>query len=200
MVEPLATGMQAVKKAGITPGDTALVIGAGTIGVLNAMAALAGGCSRVFITDLEPAKLAIAGQYDGVTPINILTEDAKAIIARETQNWGVDIVFEASGSAKAYEGIFEYLRPNGCLVLVGMPTESVPLDVVAAQSKEIRIENVFRYANVFDRAVALMASGKIDVKPLISAKFDFEDSVAAFERAARSEPGDVKIQITLTPA
>jgi len=56
---------------------------------------------------------------------------------------------------------------------------------------------VFRYANMYDRAIALMASGKIDLKPLISASFGFEDSIAAFDRAVEARPTDVKIQITM---
>ena len=76
-----------------------------------------------------------------------------------------------------------------------MPVEPVALDIVAAQARELRVETVFRYANVFDRALSLIASGAIDLKPLITGAFDFEDSVAAFESAAEGRPDDVKIQI-----
>ena len=67
----------------------------------------------------------------------------------------------------------------------------------AIAAKEIRIETVFRYANVFDRALAMIASGKVDLKPLITETFPFEQSVAAFERAAEGRPNDVKLQIRL---
>jgi D-xylulose reductase len=107
------------------------------------------------------------------------------------------VVFEASGSARAYENIFDLLAPAGTLVLVGMPTGPVPFDVVAAQAKEARIETIFRYANVYPQAVALIASGKVDLKPLISASFPFAQSIAAFERAAESRPADIKLQITV---
>ena len=71
------------------------------------------------------------------------------------------------------------------------------LDVSSLAAKEIRIETVFRYANVFDRALAMIASGKIDLKPLISETLPFDASVAAFERAAEGRPSDVKLQIKL---
>src|SRR6478609_7978448 len=71
MVEPFAVGMQAATKAKITPGDTAIVMGAGPIGTMVAIAALAGGCSRVYISDLVNEKLAIAGRYEGVIPVNV---------------------------------------------------------------------------------------------------------------------------------
>jgi len=197
MVEPFAIGMQAATKARIVPGDTALVIGAGPIGIMVALAALAGGCSRVYISDLVSEKLAIAGRYDGVIPVNVRETDLKAKIAEETENWGVDIVFEASGSPRAYDGIFNFVRPGGTIVFVGLPVEPIALDIVSASAKEVKMETVFRYANVFDRALALIASGKVDLKPLITGTYDFEESIAAFERAASANPNDVKLQITL---
>lgn len=81
-----------------------------------------------------------------------------------------------------------------------MPVDPVPIDVVAAQVKEARIETIFRYANVHARAIELIASGKVDLKPLISGTFPFEESVAAIERAASARPGDVKLQIKVRRA
>jgi D-xylulose reductase len=198
MVEPFAIGMQAAVRARIVPGDVAAVIGAGPIGIMVALAALASGCSQVFISDLSKEKLAIAGRYHGVSPVNIALEPLAAAIARETGGWGADIVFEASGSPKAFDDIFRIVRPGGAVVLVGLPVESVRFDVPAAISKEVRIETVFRYANVFDRALALIASGKVDLKPLITKTFAFKDSVGAFERAASARPTDVKLQILMS--
>jgi len=197
MVEPFAVGMQAAAKARIVPGDTALVIGAGPIGIMIALAALAGGCSRVYISDHSADKLAIAGRYDGVEPIKLPEQSVGDVIAAGTDGWGVDIVFEAAGARSAYDGIFGFLRPGGAVVFVGMPVEPVALDIVGAQAKEARIETVFRYANVFDRALALIASGKVDLKPLVTGVFPFEESIAAFERAASARPTDVKLQIVL---
>ena len=109
----------------------------------------------------------------------------------------MDIVFECSGAGAAYREIAGLLCPGGTLVLVGMPISPVSVDIVALQAKEIRIETVFRYANVYDRAITLLASGKIDVKPLITGTFDFADSVAAFVRAAEGRPTDIKLQIQM---
>jgi D-xylulose reductase len=80
---------------------------------------------------------------------------------------------------------------------VGMPVDPVPFDIVAAQAKKIRMETVFRYANIYDRAINLIASGKVDLKPLISKTFAFEDSVEAFDRAVEARPSDVKLQIKI---
>lgn len=87
------------------------------------------------------------------------------------------------------------MRPAGAVVLVAMPIGPVPVDIVSAQAREIRIETIFRYANVYECALNLIASGSVDLKPLISEVFAFEQSVKAFERAAERRPGDVKLQI-----
>lgn len=101
------------------------------------------------------------------------------------------------GAAPAILALPSLARPGGTVVLVGMPVEPVPFDIVGMQAKELRIETVFRYANVYDRAIELIASGKVDLKPLISATIPFDESIAAFDRAVEARPTDVKIQIEM---
>ena len=197
MVEPLAVGMHAVTKARVKPGDTAVVTGAGTIGVVTALAALAGGCSTVLITDVQQPKLDIAARYNSIVPVNIQKHDAVGEIMGMTRGWGADIVFEASGNAKAASEVFDFLKPGGCAVLIGMPMEPVAIDVVKAQAKEVRIETIFRYANVYQKSLALLGSGKIDVKPLITETYSFADGVKAYDYATHPEPTSVKIQIQI---
>ncbi|SNB68201.1 D-xylulose reductase [Arboricoccus pini] len=196
MIEPFAVGMQAAVKARITPGDVGVVMGAGPIGIMIALAALAGGCSQIIIADLVDEKLKIAGQYDGITPVNVKSGTLIDVVKGSTEGWGADLVFDASGSKHAYPVMMEAVRPGGAIVLVGNPTEPVPVDFASLIAKEVRIETVFRYANVYDRAIKLIA-GKIDLKPLISGSFPFEESIAVFDRAVEARPTDVKLQIVL---
>ena len=195
MVEPFAVGMQAATRARIKPGDVALVTGCGPIGIMIALAALAGGCSKVLISDVSAPKLKIAAQYPGIIPVNITQEKLSDVVAQHTDKWGVDVLFEASGSPRVYPTLFDFVRPGGAVVIVGLPIEPVEFNVAAAVVSELRIETVFRYANVYDRAIDLIASGKVDLKPLISDTFAFDDSIKAFERAAEGRPTDVKLQI-----
>ncbi|MDE2445445.1 MAG: NAD(P)-dependent alcohol dehydrogenase [Alphaproteobacteria bacterium] len=197
MVEPFAVGMQAATRARIQPGDVALVTGCGPIGIMVALAALAGGCAKVLISDISAPKLKIAAQYAGIIPVNITQQNLKEEVEKHTSGWGVDLVFECSGSPRVYPTLFDHIRPGGAVVIVGLPVEPVAFDVAGAVVKEARIETVFRYANVYDRAIDLMGSGKVDLKPLITATFDFNDSIKAFERAAEGRPTDVKLQIRL---
>jgi len=199
LVEPLAVGMHAVAKARITPGDVAVVIGAGTIGLMTAMAALAGGCSRVIISDVVGPKLDLARTLGPVTPVNVKKENLADVAFELTGGFGADVVFEASGNPQAAARVFEPLAPGGAVVLIGMMNELIPFSVLDAQAKEARIETVFRYANVFERSVALMASGAIKAAPLVTDTFPFAKAVEAFEFAAHMPDTSVKVQIALAP-
>lgn len=197
MVEPLAVGMHAAVKAKIKPGDLAVVMGAGPIGIVTALAAIAGGCSQVVLTDIQQPKLDLAAALGPIRPVNIAKENLRAVIDELTEGWGADVVFEASGAAPAVQAAPEVLCPGGRIVLVGLPIRPVPVDIVALSAKEASIETVFRYAHVYPRALALMGSGKIDVKPLISRTFEFKDSIEAFNFAVKMPPDCVKAQIKL---
>ncbi|TMV52513.1 zinc-binding dehydrogenase, partial [Thioclava sp. BHET1] len=162
-----------------------------------ALAALSGGCAKVYVADLAQPKLDIIGAYDGIETINIRKRPLAEALLEATDGWGCDLVFECSGAAPAILGLPALARPGGAVVLVGMPVDPVPFDIVGLQAKELRVETVFRYANVYDRAIALMAAGKVDLMPLISHTAEFADSIAAFDRAVEGRESDVKLQITL---
>jgi D-xylulose reductase len=197
MVEPLAVGVHAVTKAGAPPGHVAVVMGAGPIGLLNVMAALAAGAAHVVVSDIDDAKLALAATLGSVSTVNVRHASLHDAVAAVTDGYGADVVYECSGDARAAAGVFGALAPGGTVVYVGIPLEPVAYDVAAAQIKEARVEHVFRYAHVFPRCVAMLASGAIDVAPLITRSFPFADAVAAFELAATAPAGEVKMQIVL---
>lgn len=198
MVEPLAVGIHAATKARIRPGDNAVVMGAGPIGLVTALSALAGGCARVFVSDIAQPKLDIATSLSpAITPINVAHEDLAACVRAATDGWGAEVVFEATGSPRAAAGVFEPLAPGGCVVMIGGQPDPIAYDAGAAMVREARVENIFRYAHAFPRCVNMIASGAINVKPLITRTFDFNESVRAFEIAASAPPNDVKMQIQL---
>ncbi len=197
MVEPLAVGMHAANKAHIKPGDIAVVIGAGPIGMVTVLSALAGGCSSVILADTQQPKLDIGARLGSVIAVNVAKEDLKSVVLSQTDGWGADVVFECSGNARAAAGVFDTLCPGGCVVMIGMPAAPIAYDVVAAQIKEARVEHVFRYAHVYPRALSLMGAGKIDVKPLITDTFRFEESIKAFDFALHMPATSVKAQIVV---
>jgi D-xylulose reductase len=197
MVEPLAVGVHGATKAQVQPGDVAVVTGAGPIGLVTALAALAAGCARVIVSDVDDAKLELAERLGPIRGVNVKREKLADVVMRETENWGADVVFEASGNEKAAAEVFDLVCPGGRIVYIGMPLSPIAFDVTKGQIKEARVEHVFRYAHVFGRTVAMLASGRIDVAPLITHTYPFEDSVEAFEFARRLPPGAVKVQIEM---
>ncbi|KAB0678858.1 NAD(P)-dependent alcohol dehydrogenase [Aureimonas leprariae] len=197
MVEPLAVGVHAVTKARAAPGHVAVVIGAGPIGLVTVLAALAGGAARVIVSDIDDGKLELAAKLGAVTPVNVAREALADAVKRETAGWGADVIYECAGSERAIADIFAPLCPGGVVVFVGIPLKPAAYDVSAAMLKEARVEHVFRYAHVFPRCVAMLASGTIDVAPLITRVFPFTDSVEAFELAAGNPKGEVKMQIEM---
>ncbi|MBW0001501.1 MAG: NAD(P)-dependent alcohol dehydrogenase [Verrucomicrobia bacterium] len=198
MVEPLAVGMHAAVKAKIKPGDLAVVMGAGPIGVVTALSALAGGCSQVVLTDVQQPKLDLAAKLGPIRPVNVAKENVRQVVDELTDGWGAELVFEATGAPAAIQKVHDPLAPGGRIVLVGMPIKPVEVDIVSLQAKEASIETVFRYAHVYPRALALMGSGKINLKPLISRTFEFRESVAAFDFALKMPPDCVKAQIRVS--
>ena len=197
MVEPLAVGLHAANKARLRPGDVAVVLGAGPIGTLTALAAIAGGCSQVLITDVQPPKLELAAKLGPIVPVNVREQNLRDVVDQLTGGWGADVVFDAVGLPQSCAQALDAVCPGGCVVLIGMPAAPVPLDVVAAQVKEVRLESIFRYAHVFPRALLLMGSRRIDVRPLITDHYAFTDSVAAFDYACAMRPTSVKVHIEL---
>ncbi|UQN30781.1 NAD(P)-dependent alcohol dehydrogenase [Brachybacterium kimchii] len=195
LIEPFAVGMFAATKAQISPGDVVAVIGSGTIGIMTALAARAGGASRVYISDVQSAKLGLLDGLTGIIPVDATQEDLGERVRAETSGWGPQVVIEASGAAPAYKGLWTVPAPGGRVVLVGMPVEPVAFDVATAQSRGISIETIFRYANVHQKAIDLAASDAVDLGRFVTETFAFEDSEKAFERFLEGRPTDVKLQI-----
>ncbi len=193
MIEPLAVGVEAAKRAHVCPGDIALVTGAGPIGILVALSALASGCSKVVISDLSDIKLNIASQFEGIV-ISTPT-DLSETVKRETEGKGVDILFEASGSTVLFPDIFRLCKKASRAILVGMSSSPVLLDVPLIQTRGIKIDTVFRYVNCFKRALQLVSSKKVQITSLISKTFSFADSVEAYHFAAEGREDIVKVMI-----
>lgn len=191
LVEPVAIGVHAAKKASIQPGDEALVLGCGTIGVVTALAAAASGCSNVYITDIDAAKLRLVESKYGsqVTP---LPQDQLAKLRDR-----MDVVFEASGAESAIVNIADHARPGGRIVLIGMPNDRVSVDIVAIEVKELTLSSVFRYAHAFPRTLQFIASQKIDVRSLVTHSFSFADSIKAYELAGSLPADAIKIMINM---
>ncbi|MDF2440189.1 MAG: L-iditol 2-dehydrogenase [Abditibacteriota bacterium] len=182
MIEPLSTGIYACRVAPIVLGDTVVITGAGPIGLMNMLAAKAAGAANVLISDVVPARLEVAQQIGATRVITGNPEELKEAARELTNGRGADVCIEAAGHPSAINACIAAARPGGTVVLIGMvPNDTAEISITDIIVREIKLRPIFRYNNTFPTGVDLMASGKVDVKPLISRRFSLPEVPQAFE-------------------
>jgi len=201
MVEPLAVAVHAVKLGDVRPGETVVVMGSGTVGLLCAAVAKQFGAHRVISVDVLPKKLEFARGYLGCetyeSSTTTLAEDNAAALLKQfdleedgTDTFGgrVDTVIEASGAGPSIETGIHILRPGGKFVQTGVGKAKVEFPILAMGQKELLVRGCFRYgAGDYELAVGMLEKGLLDMKKLISSVTKFEDATEAWEKTARGE-------------
>ena len=182
MAEPLSVALHAVRRAGSLLGKRVLVTGCGPIGALAIIAARRAGAAHIVATDVGAHTLGKALKVGADEVVNVA--EAPDGLARFTRDKGsFDVLFEASGNARALVGAFDALRPRGIIVQLGLGGEmTLPVNTIV--SKEFELRGAFRFHEEFAIAVELLNKGLVDVKPLISATLSYRDSARAFALAA----------------
>lgn len=192
--EPLSVCLHAGVQAGPLLGKRVLVTGTGPIGALSILVARHGGARTVVTTDLADAPLAVAKQIGADEAINVRT-DPTALDRFGAGKGYFDVVFEASGSAPALAAALQVARPGATVVQVGLGSEmKIPINTIVA--KEIQLRGTFRFDAEFEWAVTFLASGAIDVAPLLTEVVPIDDAVRAFELAADRSRA-MKVQLAL---
>ena len=182
MAEPLSVCLHAAKQAGPLFGKRVLVTGCGPIGALAVLVARTAGASELVATDVAAKPLETAIRLGATRAINPAKEP-EALAAYAADKGSFDVVFEASGNEAALRQAIDLVRPSGTIVQIGVGGEmKLPMNVLVA--KEINLRGTFRFHAEFELAVHMMATGLIDVKPVISDSLPFTDAVAAFELAS----------------
>jgi L-idonate 5-dehydrogenase len=194
MLEPFAVALHAVKRAGSVSGERVLVTGGGPIGLLVLITSIAFGASLVMLSDPveERRSTAVKLRADGVIDP---TQKGIADSVRGQVGDGFDVIFEASGASPALRQAFGLIRPGGKIVQIGtLTTDDIPLPANQVMVREIQYLGSFRYGDVFDEAIRLIASGRVDLRPLISAVWPLAQIDEAM-RNAMSRDGAIKVQI-----
>jgi L-iditol 2-dehydrogenase len=182
LMEPLSVGIWACRKAGVSAGDRVLVTGAGPIGLLAMQVALAFGATQVEISDVSEPRLALA-ERTGAT---------RALRAGADEPAEADALIECSGHPAALQAGIGALRPAATAVLVGMgPGTTGELPLALIQNRELWVTGTFRYANTYPTAIALAASGRVDLEAIVTGHYGLEDTERAL-RAGREDPASVK--------
>jgi L-iditol 2-dehydrogenase len=195
MLEAVAVAIHGVNLVQLTPDSTALVVGAGTIGILTLQALRAASCSKVFVTDVDTQRLALAKKL-GATEILLSDDSLLPKILERTNNEGVDVTLECVGRNETVAVSIDATRKGGTVVLVGNIAPNVNLPLQKVVSRQIRLQGSCASAGEYPQAIEWMASGKIQVKPLITAIAPLEDGPRWFERLHAREPNILKVVLT----
>jgi len=195
MLEAVAVAIHAVNLAEISTNTTALVIGAGTIGILTLQALRAAGSARVFVTDVDKDRLEMARQL-GATEILLSDESLNAKLLQLTDGEGVDVALEAVGRNETVAASIDAVRKGGGVVLVGNIAPNVNLPLQRVVTRQIRLQGSCASAGEYPQAIRWMASGAIRVRPLITAVAPLEEGASWFERLYAREPNLLKVVLT----
>lgn len=195
LLEAVAVALHAVSLVPIEPSTTALVVGAGTIGLLVQQALAAAGCERVFVTDVDPTRLKLS-QSLGATAVLQSGPSFANEILNLTKATGVDVAVEAVGINATVATAINSVRKGGSVVLVGNVTPEVTIPLQAVVSRQIRLQGSCASSGEYPQAIELMSSGKINVKPLITAVASLDEGPRWFERLYAGEPNLMKVVLT----
>lgn len=193
LLEAVAVALHAVSLVTIAPGSTALVVGAGTIGLLLQQTLRVAGCSRVFVADPDRTRLVLS-QKLGAT--ETLSENVAQRVSELTNGNGVDVVAEAVGKSESIATSIDCVRKGGTVVLVGNITPEVKIHLQKVVSRQLRLQGSCASAGEYPRAIELMSQGQIQVKPLITAVAPLAEGPRWFERLYAREPNLMKVVLT----
>ncbi|MGV0716062.1 NAD(P)-dependent alcohol dehydrogenase [Mycolicibacterium sp. XJ662] len=188
LCEPLSVGIAAIRKAGVDARSRVLIAGAGPIGIVAAQLARAYGATEIVVSDPDPARRDQAARFGATTVLDPTVE--------QVGSEPVDAFIDASGAQSAVVDGIRAVRPAGRVVLVGLGAESMELPVQVIQNRELVLTGVFRYANTWPTAIALVESGKVDLDSMVTAHFPLEQTAQALD--SDRTPGSVKSVVTVS--
>lgn len=196
MLEAASVALHGVRVSQVTSGETALVIGAGMIGLLTLQAVRAVGCARVFIADIDATRLEMARQVGADAVLRASGAELMEQVMQLTGGRGVDLALEAVGRNETVSGAIDCTRKGGTVTLIGNITPEVTLPLQKVVTRQLRLQGSCASAGEYPQAIELIASGKMKVKPLITAVATLEEGPRWFERLHAREPNLMKVILT----
>lgn len=198
LVEPLAVGFHATNQADVQVGDTVVILGAGCIGLVTLLSCKAHGAGTVIVVDTIEAKLEKAMELGADYVINVKYEDTLKAVERLTNGRGADKVLECAGNPITIAQTAHLVCKGGVICLVGIAAqEEINYNFAQIMDKEANIKSVFRYRNIYPKAIAAISSGAIDVKRIITHEFSLDNIQNAYEEAMSNKTDLVKAIIRM---
>lgn len=186
LIEPTAVGVHIVRQAGVKPGDSVVVFGAGPVGLLCCAVAKAYGATKIITVDINQERVDFALKYAAthsfISERVSAEENAKRLIQEAELGAGADVIIDASGAEPCIQTAIHALRQGGTYIQGGMGKPDITFPIMAMCTKELNVKGSFRYGSGdYQTAVDLVATGRISIKELISNKVKFDEAERAFE-------------------
>ncbi len=199
MLEPLGIAIHTVDLAHLKAGQTVAVMGAGPIGLLVAAVAKAAGASEIFMTEPLAHRRQFALEYVADAALSPEKVDVVAEIRRLTDGRGVDVAFEAAGESDTPQQAAAVARIGGKVIIAGIPADdTMNFNASTVRHKGLTIKVVRRMKHTYPRAIRLVQTGMVDVKPLATHRFPLERINEAFELVAGYQDGVLRAMIQIS--
>ncbi len=193
LLEPAAIGTHAANRASITGDDTVVIIGAGTIGLFILQGCRLRGASKVIVADINEFRLDLAKQLGADILVNPAESDLRETVLAETEGKGADVALEAVGYAKTFADAVSLVKLGGHVVAVGNVEKMAEFDLQQFIARELTFTGSYASSGEFSQCIDLVASGKINVEPLISEVLPLAEGAGAFDRLLKAEENLLKI-------
>ncbi|MGE9881089.1 NAD(P)-dependent alcohol dehydrogenase [Bariatricus sp. SGI.161] len=198
LIEPLSVGFHAANQGDVQVGESVVILGAGCIGLVTLLACKAHGAGNIIVADIVDARLEKAKELGATHVINSKEVNALEEIARLTGGKGADKVFETAGSPVTIAQTAFAVKRGGTITLVGLSAqEEINFNFAQIMDKEATIKSVFRYRNIYPKAIEAVSAGAIDVNGIVTHEFDLEHIQEAFEEAINNKTDLVKAVIKI---
>lgn len=198
LVEPLSVALHGIRRSRLRPGDHALVMGAGPIGLLALQCARVAGARTVTVTEIDAGRAALACRLGATAALNPVQENVGLALAARTERRGPDVVYICTGAPGACADAISLVRKGGQIVTLGMCVEPVAADLMTVAMSELSIEGSFAGRAEFPAAIDLIAQRRVDVDALVSHEIDLQDIVTrGFEFLDKPGSGAVKVLVSM---
>lgn len=196
MAEPLTIALHGIHRGGLKAGFHVAIIGAGPIGLLAAMSALAYGAEPIVI-DVVDERLAFARELGVKYTINPANESQEEKVREYTRGRMAELVMECSGANQAVRSSLDIVSNAGCITLTGWPKKETPLPTDLITRKEIDIRGARTSANEFEEAIELISTGKVDVRKILTRTVSLEETPEIIIDIERNSGDYMKVNVLL---
>jgi L-iditol 2-dehydrogenase len=193
LVEPFAIAFHAIGRAPGTANDTAVIVGAGMIGLALVQTLAQAGCEKLIVVDIAAERLALSAKLGATHIINSANESAHEIILGLTEGRGADRAFEAVGVSATVDLAVRCVRKGGAVTLVGNVAPKIEFPLQLAVTRELTIYGSCASRGEYPACLEMLGRGALQAGPLISAAAPLAEGGAWFERLYRKEPGLMKV-------